>query len=64
MTHIIRLLALTLCSILLGACSNDQTDKAGMFQEQVKTLDKARTVEDTLLKANQQQREMIDAQSK
>jgi len=66
MTYRIRpLLALALCSTLLSACSNDETDKAGtLLQDQVEALDKARAVEETLLKSNQQQREAIDTQSR
>lgn len=65
MTHRIRLLlALALCSTLY-ACSNDEPDKAGtLLQDQVKALEKARAVEETLLKSNQQQLDAIDANSR
>jgi hypothetical protein len=65
MTHTTRLLALALCSALLGACANDEPDKAGtLLQDQVEALDKARAVEETLLKSSQQQRDTIDKQSR
>ena len=60
-----------LCSTLLMACSesretsqNKENKAETVFQGQIDALDKARSVEDTLLKANQQQRETIESQSR
>jgi hypothetical protein len=60
-----------LCSTLLIACSegretneNKENKAETVFQEQIDSLDKARSVEDTLLKSNQQQRETIESQSR
>jgi len=59
------LLLLILCSTLLTACS-DNNDKQPdtIYQNQRDALEKARTVEDTLLKSHQQQREASDTQSR
>ncbi len=64
-------LTLILCSTLLIACSDNSGDNEGkqsldgtVLQGQIDALDKARGVEDTLLKANQQQRDAIDTQSR
>ncbi len=65
MTQHLRPAILILCSTLLNACADDQENKTeNVFQGQVDALEKARTVEDTLLKLDQQQREAIDSQSK
>jgi hypothetical protein len=63
-----------LCSTLFVACSDNSENNASkeskenktgtVFQDQIDALDKARSVEDTLLKTNQQQREVIDTQSR
>ena len=60
-----------LCSTLLIACSesretnqNKENKAETVFQGQIDALDKARSVEDTLLKTNQQQRETIESQSR
>jgi hypothetical protein len=65
------LFTILLCSTLLIACSESREtneskeNKAGtVFQDQIDALDKARSVEDTLLKTNQQQREAIESQSR
>jgi len=60
-----------LCCTLLIACSesretdqNKENKAETVFQGQIDALDKARNVEDTLLKTNQQQRETIESQAR
>ncbi len=65
MIRTIKLLSLILCSTLLIACSDKQESKPeNVFQGQIDALEKARGVEDTLLKKDQQQRGIIDSQSR
>ena len=59
------ILPLILCTTLLAACSDNKDAKTeNVFQGQVDSLNKAKKVEETLLKADQQQRKTIDEQSK
>jgi len=65
MHRYIKLSALILCSTLLMACSDKQESKPEtVFQGQIDALEKARGVEDTLLRKDQQQRDIIDSQSR
>lgn len=64
----INLLSFIVCSTLLMACSDNNADREHkadtVFQGQLDALDKARSVEDTLLESSRQQREAIDTQSR
>ncbi len=65
MNRNIKLLTLILCSALLIACSDKQESKTEpVFQGQIDALEKARGVEDTLLRKDQQQRDIINSQSR
>jgi len=58
-------LALILCSSFLVACSDKQENKPEtVFQGQIDALEKARGVEETLLKSDQRQRDIIDSPSR
>jgi len=59
-----RFISMLLCAFLFTSCSEQQDKQSeNVFQGQIDALDKAKTVEDTLLKANQQQRKHINEQS-
>jgi major membrane immunogen (membrane-anchored lipoprotein) len=57
--------ATLLCAILLlGACGkSDDQPAPKLFKDQIETLDKAKTVEETLQKQNEEQRKMIEQQA-
>ena len=57
--------ATLLCAILLlGACGqSDNQSPPKLFKDQLDTLDKAKTVEGTLQKQNEEQRKKIEQQT-
>lgn len=58
-----HILLLSACCCLL-ACSEPAMEEPPVFQHQLDSLEKARQVENDLLKKHQQQRQQIDTQSR
>lgn len=58
-----KLLLLILVSLLLPACSPDNSPKPKLFEEQRSALDKAKAVDSTVQQQTQQLQQNVDKQS-
>lgn len=58
-----KYMLLILVSLLLPACSPDNTPKPKLFEEQRSALDKAKTVDSTVQQQTQQLQQNVDKQT-
>lgn len=58
-----RCIALLASTVLLAACSDDQSDQGHVWQEQTDAIQKAEDVNKLIIETDQQRRETIEQQS-